>query len=137
MLDDCNIISVDQVEYSCDRDYELYSGRQLRLCQEDGTWSGSSPACRRNRFLFIKYLNDQLKTCNNNRSFDAVIECGEPDLPVGGYITGFDFSIHSVITYHCEPGHLLGGQLTRNCTRDQTWSGVAPSCTCKPILSLN
>lgn len=123
-----------QVEYSCNRDYELRSGRQLRLCQEDGTWSGSSPVCQRNQFhllnqfdhlsIIIRVLITQL--------FGAVIECGEPDLPVGGYITGFDFTIHSVITYHCEPGHLLSGQRTRNCTGDQTWTGVAPSCTCKP-----
>lgn len=93
-----------QVEYSCHEDYRLESGRKLRLCQEDGTWSGTAPICK-------------------------LVECVEPDLPLGGYITGFDFTIHSVINYHCERGHLLRGQRTRNCTRDQTWSGEAPSCT--------
>lgn len=63
----------------------------------------------------------------------AVIECEEPDVPSGGYVTGFDFTIHSEIVYHCEVGHILSGDTMRKCLPTGTWSGNPPSCTCKSI----
>ena len=35
-----------QVRYSCNPGYELL-GVERRICQADGTWTGSVPTCRR------------------------------------------------------------------------------------------
>ena len=38
------------IEYLCDRNYELI-GNNTRNCQEDGTWSGRTPICKRTVFI--------------------------------------------------------------------------------------
>ena len=63
-----------------------------------------------------------------------MIECEEPDVPSGGYVTGFDFTIHSEIVYHCEVGHILSGDTMRKCLPTGAWSGNPPSCTCTLTL---
>ena len=43
-----------QAMYTCEEDFKIHSGRQPRLCQEDGTWSGTAPVCeRKNNFYCI------------------------------------------------------------------------------------
>jgi len=56
------------------------------------------------------------------------IMCQEPAVPSGAFITGYDFSLHSEINYHCEDGHLLVGPSTRKCQNNGEWSGLAPFC---------
>ena len=93
------------VTYVCDQDYEL-QGQSRRVCQEDGTWSAAPPTCK-------------------------LIQCDEPSLPSGGLVTGFDFTVHSTISYHCQAGHQLIGQKTSKCLPARTWSNPAPLCVCK------
>nr|CAH0105825.1 unnamed protein product [Daphnia galeata] len=92
-----------QATYTCESDYRL-QGRNTRLCQEDGNWSSSLPTCK-------------------------LIECEEPDIPAGSYVTGTDFTIHREIRYYCEKGHLMSGDSRRKCLRSGTWSDSAPTCT--------
>ena len=61
----------------------------------------------------------------------AVINCGEPEIPMGGYVTGYKCEIGSQVEYHCDPGYYLTGTNTRECTRNGTWSQTAPNCTCE------
>ncbi|KAK3858013.1 hypothetical protein Pcinc_035767 [Petrolisthes cinctipes] len=88
--------------YECDPDFQLVGNTQ-RSCLDDGHWSDPSPQC-------------------------ALIECGEPSVPEGGYVTGYSFEVHSEVMYHCEPGHYLVGEQVRLCTRDARWSGHSPNC---------
>lgn len=60
-----------------------------------------------------------------------VIECEEPDIPAGSYVTGTDFTIHREIRYYCEKGHLMSGDSRRKCLRSGFWSDSAPTCTCE------
>ena len=98
------------VTYVCDQDYQL-QGQSRRVCQEDGTWSATPPTCK-------------------------LIQCDEPSVPSGGLVTGFDFTVHSTISYHCEAGHQLVGQKTSKCLPSRTWSNPAPLCVCKQLKSL-
>lgn len=65
----------------------------------------------------------------------AVITCGEPEVPPGGYVVGYDFNVHSKIEFHCEPGYLLTGQSLLECTSQGEWSGSPPACQCKCVWS--
>lgn len=60
-----------------------------------------------------------------------VITCGEPEVPPGGYVTGYDFNIHSKIEFHCEPGYLLVGQSEMICTTQGEWNDTSPTCDCE------
>lgn len=59
-----------------------------------------------------------------------MITCDEPEVPVGSYVIGYDFNIHSSIEYHCEPGHLLIGEAVLQCGATGEWTGSIPNCEC-------
>ena len=42
-----------------------------------------------------------------------------------------------VATYTCDPGFILNGEPTRNCSSDGTWSGMAPTCERKFITTFS
>ncbi|KAK7078998.1 C-type lectin (CTL) or carbohydrate-recognition domain (CRD) [Halocaridina rubra] len=92
-----------EVMYECGDDYWL-DGPAKRTCLEDGHWSGTSPEC-------------------------ILISCNEPEVPHGGYVTGYSFDVHAEVEYHCENGHYLTGDTVRVCTREGSWTGAAPTCT--------
>lgn len=62
--------------------------------------------------------------------FPVGISCGEPEIPLGGYVVEEDFHVHDTVHYKCHPGHVMTGLDTRTCLRDGSWSGTAPTCTC-------
>ncbi|CAB3383572.1 Hypothetical predicted protein [Cloeon dipterum] len=88
--------------YECEADYWL-EGDSIITCGLDGKWSAHTPSCE-------------------------LITCEEPEVPNGGFVIGYDFNVHSRIEYHCEPGHLLRGEPTRECNSNGEWSSRAPSC---------
>ncbi|XP_017772932.1 PREDICTED: sushi, von Willebrand factor type A, EGF and pentraxin domain-containing protein 1 [Nicrophorus vespilloides] len=90
------------VEYSCGDDYWL-DGDKVQRCGKEGKWSSDAPSCE-------------------------LIDCEEPDVPSGSYVIGYDFNVHSTITYNCEVGHILRGEQNRTCMRDGVWSGSTPTC---------
>ena len=44
----------DTCSFTCNTGYEL-TGSETRICQSDGSWSGSETLCRRSEQLYILY----------------------------------------------------------------------------------
>ncbi|XP_050708560.1 CUB and sushi domain-containing protein 3-like [Eriocheir sinensis] len=70
-----------QVTYECGPNFWL-SGSEVRSCGSDGKWTGSDPEC-------------------------VLITCGEPEVPAGGFVTGYSFQVGSEVQYFCDEGHRL------------------------------
>lgn len=111
-------------EYSCVEDYWLNGEAKLK-CTREGKWSSDAPSCERRSNLFL--LNPTIF----HYLLFLVITCDEPEVPVGSYVIGYDFNIHSSIEYHCEPGNLLIGEAIHECGSTGEWSGAIPICECK------
>uniref|UniRef100_A0A8C7ZCP2 CUB and Sushi multiple domains 3b n=1 Tax=Oryzias sinensis TaxID=183150 RepID=A0A8C7ZCP2_9TELE len=99
------------VIYSCMDGYIL-TGPTTRLCQANGTWSGTQPNC-------------------------TMINCGDPGVPANGLRYGEDFTIGQNVTFQCQPGYRMeeDGSPVRMCTHNGTWSGSMPICTAVTCLS--
>ena len=91
--------------YTCNSGYTLV-GRDTRTCQDDGSWSGIPPVCRRVRC-------DDLPDITNGR----VSFSGSINFP------------GSTATYTCIVGYVLVGDGTRTCLESGLWSGIEPLCT--------
>lgn len=76
------------------------------LCNKDGKWSADAPICE-------------------------LVSCDTPLVPPGSYVVGYDYNIHSKITYNCDPGHVLRGNAILECLDSGEWSTEAPFCECK------
>jgi CUB/sushi domain-containing protein len=60
--------------------------------------------------------------------------CPALDNPMGGTVS----ASNSTAVYSCTVGNKLGGEATRTCQGDGTWSGTAPTCSpndCGPLTS--
>ncbi|XP_076368032.1 sushi, von Willebrand factor type A, EGF and pentraxin domain-containing protein 1-like isoform X3 [Tachypleus tridentatus] len=94
---------LSKIKYSCHMNFSLV-GDEERTCLDTKLWSGQNPMCK-------------------------LIDCGEPDIKPGSYVEGDGFTVHSVIKYFCEPGHLMISKtLHRTCGLDGKWSGEAVMC---------
>lgn len=93
------------VKYECDDDYWLVNGEDLQTCTKEGRWSGSTPACE-------------------------LISCETPQVPTASYVVGYDYNVHSSITYHCDPGHVLRGHSVLKCLDSGEWDKDPPNCQC-------
>ncbi|XP_059839979.1 CUB and sushi domain-containing protein 3 [Hypanus sabinus] len=101
-----SFIYQSEVSFSCSSPLILV-GSSTRICQADGTWSGSQPRC----------IEPSHTTCEN------------PGTPLHGTQNNtFGYMVGSVIQFHCKKGHLLQGSTTRICLSDLTWSGIQPEC---------
>uniref|UniRef100_A0A8C4PVH3 CUB and Sushi multiple domains 3 n=1 Tax=Equus asinus asinus TaxID=83772 RepID=A0A8C4PVH3_EQUAS len=101
-----SFIYQSEVSFSCNSPFILV-GSSTRICQADGTWSGSSPHC----------IEPTRTSCEN------------PGVPRhGSQNNTFGFQVGSVVQFHCKKGHLLQGSTTRTCLPDLTWSGIQPEC---------
>lgn len=93
------------VKYDCDDDYWLVNGDGEQTCTKDGKWSGNTPSCE-------------------------LITCDTPHVPPASYVVGYDYNVHSTITYHCDPGHILQGEPLLKCLETGDWDNEAPDCKC-------
>uniref|UniRef100_A0A5F9CUY6 CUB and sushi domain-containing protein 3 n=1 Tax=Oryctolagus cuniculus TaxID=9986 RepID=A0A5F9CUY6_RABIT len=101
-----SFIYQSEVSFNCNSPFILV-GSSTRICQADGTWSGSSPHC----------IEPTRTSCEN------------PGVPRhGSQNNTFGFQVGSVVQFHCKKGHLLQGSTTRTCLPDLTWSGIQPEC---------
>ncbi|CAH1263510.1 CSMD3 [Branchiostoma lanceolatum] len=99
----------DTVTFSCDPGFEIV-GSTDRLCQSDGTWSGTQPRCRR-------------------------VRCPVLSAPANGVMTGNN-RYQNQVQFSCNSGYQLVGSTTLTCQADQTWSGPVPSCSPSQCPSL-
>ncbi len=116
--------------FTCDNGYTLTGGK-FRLCQNDGTWSGTTPTCQC-EFHYILTVASP---------FDTVITVPTeppttcPDLTVpGNVMMSYNMGttslrpVNTVATYTCVTGYTLNGGSTRTCGSDGVWSGTTPTC---------
>ncbi|XP_019713979.1 sushi, von Willebrand factor type A, EGF and pentraxin domain-containing protein 1 isoform X2 [Hippocampus comes] len=100
----------------CQPGFDLH-GTGIRLCQADGTWSGSPASCRpRSCPPLAKPLHGTLKCSNGGASLRA--EC----------------------QVDCNRGHRVEGDPRITCLANSQWSGPLPRCVearCPPIGPLN
>ncbi|XP_067832359.1 CUB and sushi domain-containing protein 3 [Heptranchias perlo] len=101
-----SFIYQSEVSFSCNSPLILV-GSSTRMCQADGTWSGSQPRC----------IEPSHTACEN------------PGTPLHGTQNNtFGYMVGGVVQFHCQKGHLLQGSTTRICLPDLTWSGIQPEC---------
>ncbi|XP_063029445.1 CUB and sushi domain-containing protein 3 isoform X1 [Melospiza melodia melodia] len=101
-----SFIYQSEVSFSCNSPFILV-GSNTRICQADGTWSGSSPRC----------IEPTRTACEN------------PGVPRhGSQNNTFGYQVGNVVQFQCKKGHLLHGSTTRTCLPDLTWSGIQPEC---------
>lgn len=70
-------------------------------------------------------------TCVNEIFIPSVITCDTPHVPPASYVVGYDYNVHSTITYHCDPGHILRGEPLLKCLESGDWDNEAPDCKCE------
>ncbi|XP_051920530.1 CUB and sushi domain-containing protein 3-like isoform X1 [Hippocampus zosterae] len=101
-----SFIFKSEVTFNCIAPF-IMVGSTTRLCQEDGTWSGSQPRC----------IEPTRTTCGNP---------GVPEHGFMNYTTGF--KVGSRVDFECQEGRILQGSITRLCLPDLTWTGTQPTC---------
>ncbi|KAM7347402.1 CUB and Sushi multiple domains furrowed [Cochliomyia hominivorax] len=90
------------VKYECEDDYWIDGPSEL-YCTKEGKWSGDAPVCE-------------------------LVTCDTPHVPPGSFVVGYDYNVHSKITYNCDPGHVLRGNPILECLDTGDWSTDAPFC---------
>ncbi|KAK5642830.1 hypothetical protein RI129_008997 [Pyrocoelia pectoralis] len=88
--------------YSCHENYTLL-GRETRHCEENETWSDSTPKCL----------------------FDY---CPNPPNISGGTVKISGHRAGDTAIYTCEPGFIIYGQSVLSCALGGEWMGKAPTC---------
>nr|XP_046184667.1 sushi, von Willebrand factor type A, EGF and pentraxin domain-containing protein 1-like isoform X3 [Oncorhynchus gorbuscha] len=91
-------------------------GSGIRLCQPNGTWSGSPPSCR-------------------------VRSCPTLSPPQHGYMNCSKgvASYRAACEVRCAKGYKLEGDARLSCQADSQWSGIQPRCVevrCPPMVTL-
>ena len=92
-----------KADYTCQTEFGL-AGTSPRICQADGTWSGTAPTC-------------------------GAADCPAPPTISNGAPTTTGTTFGSTATYACNPGYNLSGTAVHTCQADRTWSGTLPTCT--------
>ena len=94
----------DKLKATCNAGYKLkYGARNTIECQNSGKWTTVTSPCR-------------------------PVVCPAPETLNGGNIVGNNYTFGATIRYVCIAGYELGGNETRTCLDNQTWSGSKPRC---------
>ncbi|XP_073535892.1 CUB and sushi domain-containing protein 3 isoform X7 [Phyllobates terribilis] len=101
-----SFIFQSEVSFICNPSFILV-GSGTRVCQADGTWSGSPPRCIE----------------------PTLTSCGNPGTPRHGFQNNtYGYQVGRVVQFSCKKGYLLHGSTTRTCLADLTWSGMPTEC---------
>ncbi|XP_072269338.1 CUB and sushi domain-containing protein 3 [Pyxicephalus adspersus] len=101
-----SFIYQSEVSFLCSPPYILV-GSGTRICQADGTWSGSPPRC----------IEPTWTSCDN------------PGTPRHGFQNNtYGYQVGRVVQFSCKKGYLLHGSTSRTCLPDLTWSGMPTEC---------
>ena len=131
--------------HSCNWGYQFKKdhGDVKRVCQEDGSWSGSPPLCIRKFHFFLPCLTSFCsfhahKSLSCSTSFHSLpfilhlvytaIDCGPLSAPDNGSVRVTSTRVGAIAKYACNEGFTLGGRKTRTCQKSGMWSGDAPTC---------
>ncbi|XP_064386127.1 sushi, von Willebrand factor type A, EGF and pentraxin domain-containing protein 1-like isoform X2 [Halichondria panicea] len=91
--------------YTCNTGYTI-NGDTTRMCQADGTWSGTEPTCQ--------------------------LICPNLPVPTNGAVmysdTTMPRAVDSMATYTCNPGYQVTGLMVRTCTVSGWSTGDDPVC---------
>uniref|UniRef100_A0A8C6GFH1 CUB and Sushi multiple domains 2 n=1 Tax=Mus spicilegus TaxID=10103 RepID=A0A8C6GFH1_MUSSI len=90
------------MRFSCDAGHVL-RGSSERMCQANGSWSGSQPEC-------------------------GAIMCKPPQLIPNGKVVGSDFKWGSSVSYACLEGYQLSLPAVLTCEGNGSWTGELPQC---------
>lgn len=141
--------------------YDLI-GQSTVTCLSSGSWSNSIPSCQRMNLLILRFnifffifrrdmlsINNKLtsfnnyfiysyyeRTCSYRAAFVVGVNCGDP----GGLTNGVsDFPgtrYEDMVTYTCNAGYNITGDINRRCQATGLWSGSRPFCWCKMVYFL-
>ncbi|XP_014676683.1 PREDICTED: sushi, von Willebrand factor type A, EGF and pentraxin domain-containing protein 1-like [Priapulus caudatus] len=112
----CNNIFHAACGIRCSGGYTL-SGSSIRICTENGTWTGTRTACRIKSCGALAAPSDGTMTCDSGDDDDG-------------------FRYGAVCRFACREGYQMLGTATRSCLSIAHWSGLPVRCreyTCPPL----
>uniref|UniRef100_A0A3P8S3J5 Sushi, von Willebrand factor type A, EGF and pentraxin domain-containing protein 1 n=1 Tax=Amphiprion percula TaxID=161767 RepID=A0A3P8S3J5_AMPPE len=86
-------------------------GSSIRLCQADGTWSGTPASCKRSCLPLSRPQHGFLRCSDGGASYRAECQVG------------------------CDRGYRLEGDSRLTCQASSQWSGPQPRVRCPPIVT--
>ncbi|XP_067016814.1 sushi, von Willebrand factor type A, EGF and pentraxin domain-containing protein 1-like isoform X7 [Acropora muricata] len=92
----------NEIAFVCDDGFILV-GSTIRVCHENGTWSG-------------------------NQTFCKAVDCGPLFDPTNGSSSGESTLFPNSVLFNCDSGFLLRGSSLRMCQPNGTWSGLQANC---------
>ncbi|XP_066294685.1 P-selectin-like [Branchiostoma lanceolatum] len=96
----------ENCSFTCNHGYEIHTGNDSRICEADGTWSGSSASCRGVKCPDLSSPSNGRMSCNNGSTFRHPETC----------------------SFSCNHGYELKGSSDLVCGGDEEWRGTPASC---------
>ncbi|XP_065845299.1 scavenger receptor cysteine-rich domain superfamily protein-like isoform X3 [Oscarella lobularis] len=97
--------------FTCLKGYNLH-GSSNRVCQNDGTWSGTEASCQ-------------------------IVDCGSPGDLANGVVYAGNTTYNSAAFFVCNHGYSIKGLSTRVCLSSDKWSGTPANCLRAQCQSLS
>ncbi|KAK9871010.1 hypothetical protein WA026_009970 [Henosepilachna vigintioctopunctata] len=111
----CDVVINSACGARCDVGYNLV-GTSIRLCQNNGSWTGITPSCH-------------VRTCDKLKppQFGSMT-CRHSDLGVTYNENQTSFPVDTVCSFKCEKGKIFIGSRHRTCLPVAKWNGLKAMC---------